>query len=1025
MSTTIIPGPNVFRAISGSLFSTAANWSRGFVPTGSDVAMIGDNCVIDITRTVGSLVVRPGFTASINTGLTVSVLDTINVLGHLSCSGNPTINVISRKNSINTLSPGSSLFFFSGSSYDQTIPGVTYNNVWIVGSSIKRLTGNTIISGSLNIRPGSNPNFTGGGFIDAYLYDLTVSGSTLVDLSGATFRKSGPGRLTFIGNITGTDGNGSRMDLIGNPIVEFRNGITIQFYATNGFFDSGQGQWIFTTNNQNIEPRYATYNNKNTTLISGSIDVTVLGGQARSPIILSGLTNGTNANSRLINSGSIYLNYAPSPIPMSTGAFIYNATPISRLGFIFDGNYQLPYSSYPNLIIGGGGTKSIPAISSSVSASSLTFIAINNGPSTFDIANSNFYCGPINMSAGSPGPTLTKTTPGNVTIDGDIFIAQSTLDFRGGNPSVTFTGNLTNGANAINGFNSGTGSWYFPSISQSIVMQFATLQWNGPLLISGTLKFDTNVSVNHTISASINGTNSSARLINSGTITFVTANSVSSSFATGSADFTFPGNTVNLTGNYSVTIPTQFNRFSNLAISGTGTKTMSTSSIISGSLSMGTTGSLELGNNNLILLGGLGGPNDFSNRALLSKSGSGSILFAANIVPNTLNFNLSGNPTVEFRNGANLVNVGSNSGFFNFGTGSVIFSTNNQIFQGNGNLNLSGSLIISGGITVTLATFAGGGRMDIYNTINGTTGSSVLVNNTTLYFYNSSSYTPMATSGTFSYLNPLSTLGYIFNGDLNLPYTQYHNLVVGGTGSKFLSGDTYLSGSFSYDTNGILDCSTYSLIVSGGFGNAILNTFIRKNSNIGSLTFYGNAYTNGTTWQLIGNPQVEFRNGLRVLNSTVASQSFGSGSMVFSQNNQIIAANGGLTFANPITVSGSITLTLDGFAFVGNHIFSGSINGTDSNSRLTIGSTNGPHTITYLSPQRPMVTGLIDFSTNNNTFIYGSGSQDVRGGTYRNLTFLNGLKTLQGNVSVLGTFSTGSGATSGSINLNGFTLTNP
>jgi hypothetical protein len=145
MSTTIIPGPNVFRAISGSLFSTAANWSRGFVPTGSDVAMIGDNCVIDITRTVGSLVVRPGFTASINTGLTVSVLDTINVLGHLSCSGNPTINVISRKNSINTLSPGSSLFFFSGSSYDQTIPGVTYNNVWIVGSSIKRLTGNTIV----------------------------------------------------------------------------------------------------------------------------------------------------------------------------------------------------------------------------------------------------------------------------------------------------------------------------------------------------------------------------------------------------------------------------------------------------------------------------------------------------------------------------------------------------------------------------------------------------------------------------------------------------------------------------------------------------------------------------------------------------------------------------------------------------------------------------------------------------------------------------------------------------------------
>lgn len=1016
--------PNVFRAISGSLFSTAGNWSRGYVPTGSDVADIRDNCIIDSNRTIGSLVVRPGFTASINTGLTVSVLDTINVLGHLSCSGNPTVNVISRKNNINTLSPGSSLFFFSGSSYDQTIPGVTYNNVWIVGSSIKRLTGNTIISGSLNIRPGSNPNFTGGGFIDAYLYDLTVSGSTLVDLSGATFRKSGPGRLTFIGNITGTDGNGSRMDLIGNPIVEFRNGIVIQFYANNGFFDSGQGQWIFTTNNQNIEPRYANYNVRNTILISGSIDVTVLGGQARSPIILSGLTNGTNSNSRLINSGSTYLNYAPSPIPMSTGVFIFNATPGSRLGFVFDGNYQLPYSSYAGLIIGGSGTKSFPAISSSVSASSLNFFAINGGSSILDISASNFYCGNVDLSINNP--SLIKTGPGNVTIDGNVFMAGSTLDFRGGNPSVTLTGNLTNGASEIRGFFSGTGSWFFPSVTQSIAMPYLNLHWGGPLLISGTLRLDSlGIGYNNIISGSINGTNSGARIINSASLIFPTANSVSASFTTGSADFTFPGNTVNLAGNYSVTMPTQFNTFSNLAISGTGTKTMSTSSIISGSLFMGTTGSIELGNNNLILLGTLAGPNDFNNRALFSKSGSGSIIFRGNIVPNCVNFNLSGNPTVEFRNGANLVNVGSNNGFFNFGTGSVIFSTNNQTFQGNGNLNLSGSLIVSGGITVTLATFAGGGSMGIHNTINGTTASSVLVNNTTLYFYNSSSYTPMATSGTFSYLNSLSTLGYVFDGTINLPYTQYHNLVVGGTGSKILSGDTYLSGSFLYDTNGTLDCSIYSLTVSGGFGTAVSNTFIVKNSNIGSLTFYGNAYTNSTTWQLTGNPQIEFRNGLRVLNATLISQSFGSGSMIFSQNNQIIAANGGLTFANPITISGSITLTLEGFAAVGNHIFSGSINGTDSNSRLTIGSTNGPHTITYLSPQRPMVIGLIDFSTNNNTFIYGSGSQDVKGGTYRNLTFLNGLKTLQGNVSVLGTFSTGSGATSGSVNLNGFTLTNP
>ena len=72
-----------------------------------------------------------------------------------------------------------------------------------------------------------------------------------------------------------------------------------------------------------------------------------------------------------------------------------------------------------------------------------------------------------------------------------------------------------------------------------------------------------------------------------------------------------------------------------------------------------------------------------------------------------------------------------------------------------------------------------------------------------------------------------------------------------------------------------------------------------------------------------------------------------------------------------------------------------------------------------------MVTGILDTSTNNNTWIYGSGSQDVKGGTYRNLTFFSGSKTLQGNVSVLGTFNTGSGAGLATVNLNGFTLTNP
>jgi hypothetical protein len=1012
MSTTIIPGPNVFRAISGSLFSTAANWSRGFVPTGSDVAMIGDNCVIDITRTVGSLVVRPGFTASINTGLTVSVLDTINVLGHLSCSGNPTINVISRKNSINTLSPGSSLFFFSGSSYDQTIPGVTYNNVWIVGSSIKRLTGNTIISGSLNIRPGSNPNSTGGGFIDAYLYDLTVSGSTLVDLSGATFRKSGPGRLTFIGNITGTDGNGSRMDLIGNPIVEFRNGIVIQFYAANGFFDSGQGQWIFTTNNQNIEPRYANYNVRDTILISGSIDVTVLGGQARSPIILSGLTNGTNANSRLINSGSIYLNYAPSPIPMSTGVFIFNATPGSRLGFVFDGNYQLPYSSYAGLIIGGSGTKSFPAISSSVSASSLNFFAINGGSSILDISASNFYCGNVDISIG--GSSLLKTGPGNVTIDGNVFIAGSTLDFRGGNPSVTLTGNLTNGANEIRGFFSGTGSWFFPSVTQSIAMPYLNLHWGGPLLISGTLRLDSlGIGYNNIISGSINGTNSSARIINSASLVFATSSSLSNSMTTGTLDLTFPGNSVVIGGNYSATTPARFNTFSNLSISGTGIKTLGTSSYISGSLTFGNTAIFELSSSNLFV----NGTTNTGNGIVITRSGSGTTVFNGRVTQfdfGRIDFR-QGNANVEFRNG-----VESRFQAFVFlGSGSAIFSTNDQSYLGY--IVNTGDIIISGSIRLRNQS-----QLDINKAINGTVPSSILDNSGSIYFTSPAACNNSMLTGSFiSASFPGSVLGFAFTGSYKIPFSSFRNLILNPGGivtspeSKTLSGDTTIHENLSINRDTI-DTENNNLSVLGttfvSFGTGI------KKSGSGSILLSGSVdlFDNGTIdFTSASNASLEMRGGI-IRGTFGTSVLMGTSSVTYSINNQnVVACNANNQYGS-ILISGPITV---GFGLqAGTFNIFGSLNGTDVNSRFFLSASS---TTVYYSPQTPMQTGILNVSASAATFIYTSGSQNIKGGVYRNLTFLNGLKTLQGNVSVLGTFSTGSGATSGSINLNGFTLTNP
>ncbi len=184
--------PNVFRAISGSLFSTAGNWSRGYVPTGSDVADIRDNCTIDVSRAIGSLVVKQGVTASINTGLTLQVNDTINVLGHLSCSGNPTINSYAKKNLINTFSPGSSVFYYIASSA-QSVAGANYNTLRINGAGNKTLNGNLIVSGNLFFDTAAS--------LDLFSYDMYVSGSTNLGGPLTTYRliKSKPGNVLFNG----------------------------------------------------------------------------------------------------------------------------------------------------------------------------------------------------------------------------------------------------------------------------------------------------------------------------------------------------------------------------------------------------------------------------------------------------------------------------------------------------------------------------------------------------------------------------------------------------------------------------------------------------------------------------------------------------------------------------------------------------------------------------------------------------------------------------------------------------------
>jgi hypothetical protein len=190
-------------------------------------------------------------------------------------------------------------------------------------------------------------------------------------------------------------------------------------------------------------------------------------------------------------------------------------------------------------------------------------------------------------------------------------------------------------------------------------------------------------------------------------------------------------------------------------------------------------------------------------------------------------------------------------------------------------------------------------------------------------------------------------------------------------------------------------------------------------SGAGNILFVGFVTLAATTACSLqfgtGNPTVEFRNGFAIGNS--ASYNTGSGLISFTTNNQAISCNTtGLTpipLDAPILISGAITITESGATPL---TFNGIMNGDNASSKMIIAGTTY-----YNNSVQPMVTGLLDTSTNVNTFIYGSGNQDITGVTYRTLTLNGGgIKTLQGNVVVSTLYTLTPPAT---LNLNGYTRT--
>lgn len=485
--------------------------------------------------------------------------------------------------------------------------------------------------------------------------------------------------------------------------------------------------------------------------------------------------------------------------------------------------------------------------------------------------------------------------------------------------------------------------------------------------------------------------------------------------------------------------------YCNLAIQGTGKKYLQGNISTTGNLNVNGLGFFELGNYNLIVGGQTTITGAITNSpATLSKTGSGTVLFAGlfTLANNPSAVNFTGNPTLEFQGGITFKNDAITTCF---GTGTLNFTTNNQTLSlsnggsnpvsANAYIHVTNSVVnIVGAITVT-----NNAQWLVFDgVINGTVSGSTLTNSGHLLFANS---TVSMTTGTFNYSTPGTTLGYIFNGNFTLPYTNYQRLIIEGTGTKTplssgtwtdlyigikntgefaLSANTSLSGNI-YIGNGKLECGTYNLSVTGITSLNSSGSIFSK-TGAGSLLFVGgfNNLIGGSTISLTGNPTIEMRGGLYMKRDGVYN--FGTGDISFTTNNQTVQSENATypdssfkTAVGNIIISGSITLTYNSSMWIVN----GTLNGnTGSSTFVNTGY------LQYRSAQQPMQTGA--FSTNSaiNYFEYGlNGDQDITPGTYRYLILsAGGSKKLLGNVSVINTYSLNSPAT---LNSNGFALTNP
>jgi len=306
------------------------NAKRKFsVPQAGDNVCINNSVTVDANNYIVNDLYATGdliFSATITSSLTVS--GDLQVIGTLDMSTthicNLTLNGVNNFVG-NFITPGSNSTINYNGLGDQTIMYLPYANLGLAGTG--------------------NKNVVNG---------LTISGTTSISGNAIMLNQSLTGVLTFVGQFS-MGGSGTTplpsLNNVVNANIIFEGGLSWDVRFAN--LNIGTGNVYFNGTQTIGIGGGSAYNNYNTIIIEGSSVVTIPSGNT--PFVVNGGINGTTSSSTLNVSGILW--QATNVEPMTTGIYNYNYGGTSTIGYVYNGNYTLPYTSYHNLQINGTGIK--------------------------------------------------------------------------------------------------------------------------------------------------------------------------------------------------------------------------------------------------------------------------------------------------------------------------------------------------------------------------------------------------------------------------------------------------------------------------------------------------------------------------------------------------------------------------------------------------------------------------------------------------------------------------------------------